>query len=111
MSICPQKYDPSEDVVTLASHKKKFEFGVEDLYKLIDPKSPKLLKKMGGVKGLAKGLKVDPKRGLSTKDEEDLETRASVYVHLILTTSYGENRLPAKRLTSLMEFLWVLERS
>ena len=78
MTFCPHKDDGSSVNIDLKSHKKYFDLGVEELYSLIDPKNPKLLKKYGNVEGLAKALKVKPKKGLSTKDTKDLETRRSV---------------------------------
>jgi hypothetical protein len=66
------------EVIEFTPHEGHFKYGTEDLYQLIDPKSPDLLRQMGGVKALAKGLKASLKTGLTASD--DFEIRKSVYV-------------------------------
>ncbi|KAF9982629.1 hypothetical protein BGZ75_005907 [Mortierella antarctica] len=45
-----------------------FAFTPDELMDLIDPKSPELLSKYGGVEGILLGLHADPVKGLSTAD-------------------------------------------
>ncbi len=54
-----------ETSLSLHSVRDMFEMSAEALGSLVDPKNPEMLKKMGGIQGLADSLHTDLHRGLS----------------------------------------------
>ncbi|KAF9281824.1 hypothetical protein BGZ68_006408 [Mortierella alpina] len=57
---------PGEPVAARPNNNGPFAFTPDELMDLIDPKSPELLGKYGGVEGILRGLHADPVKGLST---------------------------------------------
>lgn len=80
-------------------------FGVsaDELTKLVDPKNPDLLKQLGGVKALAKKLRVDVTTGLSADEgvqhsgQEAFQERHE---------AFGRNVLPEAKSKTFLELLW-----
>lgn len=80
-------------------------FGVsaEQLTKLVDPKNPELLKKLGGVNELCRKLRVDPDIGLSADEgaqrsgDQPFHERQAVF---------GRNVLPEAKSKTFLELLW-----
>lgn len=53
-------------LATMTSVKEVFDISIETLNKLVDPKNPELLLKLGGVNGIADALHVNLQTGLPT---------------------------------------------
>lgn len=75
----------------------------DDFAKLVDPKNPDVLKKLGGVQKICKLLKVDPKAGLSP-DEGQESSSDSPFAER--QSVFGTNVLPEAKSKSFLELLW-----
>ncbi|KAI8916331.1 hypothetical protein EDD86DRAFT_185335 [Gorgonomyces haynaldii] len=67
---------------------------VEQLTELVDPKSPELLKEMGGTSGLMAKLETSSDQGLKTSQVESMREK------------YGPNKFPEPTQKSLLQFVW-----
>jgi hypothetical protein len=67
------------NTLAMSGVKELFDLSLETLGKLLDPKNPELLQKLGGVNGIADSLHVDVKRGLSTNVDMTELKRAEKY--------------------------------
>lgn len=67
------------------------------LYNIFDPKSYDALRALGGTSAILKGLKTDPKQGLSDSSGVPLSERTRIY---------GENRVPQKPSKSFLALCW-----
>ncbi|RUS17440.1 hypothetical protein BC937DRAFT_89981 [Endogone sp. FLAS-F59071] len=85
-------------------------FGIDsnELARLIDPKNPELLKRLGGVSRICTLLRVDPTTGLSP-DEQSFEIGVDAAKDKPFADRrrvFGENVLPAAKSKSYIELVW-----
>ncbi|KAI9321217.1 PMCA-type calcium-translocating P-type ATPase [Dichotomocladium elegans] len=80
-----------------------FDVSIEELQKLVDPKSPDLLKKLGGCEGLAKKLRVNTSSGLSMDEGRERSTDAPFAER---QKYFGRNILPEAHSKTFLELLW-----
>lgn len=80
-------------------------FGVtaDELTKLVDPKNPDLLKQLGGVKSLAKKLRVDVSTGLSADEGVEHSGQEAFQER---HAAFGRNVLPEAKSKTFLELLW-----
>ncbi|CAG8457426.1 10486_t:CDS:10 [Diversispora eburnea] len=105
----PPPANPSERAPLLNEEEREresdyFAFTPDQLAKLVDPKSPELLREMGGSKKILEGLKVDPTAGLSS-DEGLEDTKQRQPFHL-RRKYFGRNVLPEVKQQSLISLIW-----
>ncbi|KAI7880657.1 PMCA-type calcium-translocating P-type ATPase [Lichtheimia hyalospora FSU 10163] len=83
----------------------KGSFGVsaDELTKLVDPKNPDLLKQLGGVKTLAKKLRVDISTGLSADEGVEHSGQEAFQER---HAAFGRNVLPEAKSKTFLELLW-----
>jgi len=77
-----------------------FKFTAQQLSELVDPKNEELLKKYGGLEGIAQALKVDVKTGLPIHKPEDGNIFAD------REEVFGRNVLPETKSKSLLQLMW-----
>jgi P-type Ca2+ transporter type 2C len=90
------------------------------LAKMFDPKSLEVYRDLGGLQGLAKGLRTDCRSGLS-RDETTLDRVADRGRPVLFPSSpeanpqpyaerkrvFGENRLPERDVKSILQLMWL----
>ncbi|KAL0075273.1 PMCA-type calcium-translocating P-type ATPase [Phycomyces blakesleeanus] len=96
---------PHDHRPLLGSDQQHNPFGVSpsQLTDLVDPKSPELLKKLGGTQAVLKKLRVDPKSGLSS--DEGVES-SSDKAFSDRQSVFGRNILPETISKSFLQLLW-----
>ncbi|KAL3456700.1 hypothetical protein BJX64DRAFT_36723 [Aspergillus heterothallicus] len=105
-SALKQTLEPSHGVESDAEHvaNNPFDYSPGQLTKMYNPKSLDTLRALGGLEGLARGLHVDIKAGLSVdelsspsvKDRSDARTRV-----------FGRNQLPPRKPKSIWRLAWI----
>ncbi|EGD77771.1 plasma membrane calcium ATPase [Salpingoeca rosetta] len=92
---------PAFDSETAAAHLKTTmgasgqELSIDDLYALVDPKSPELLQSIGGVDALCQHLKTSMDKGISSDDVVEHNRE-----------HFGVNKLPPVQFRSLLHLVW-----
>ncbi|KAI8137844.1 PMCA-type calcium-translocating P-type ATPase [Fennellomyces sp. T-0311] len=96
---------PRDEQRPLLNSEHQGHFGVspDDLGRLVDPKSPDLLKRLGGIESVAKKLRVDvsvglsPDEGVQQSTDRPFQERQAVF---------GQNVLPEAESKTFLELLW-----
>jgi len=87
----------------------EFPITVKQLQDLVDPKSIKNLRELGGTQAVVERLRTDPKKGLSTS-EVDMVTDRKGVAHSVpfgaRKKQFGENRLPPAKSTPFLMLVW-----
>ncbi|CAO3610583.1 unnamed protein product [Cunninghamella blakesleeana] len=80
-----------------------FNINIEKLQALVDPKSPALLKEIGGPNKLCQLLKVDPTKGLSSDEDKDTSEAIAFSKR---QEAFGKNVLPEATSKTFLQLLW-----
>ncbi|KAI9319013.1 PMCA-type calcium-translocating P-type ATPase [Dichotomocladium elegans] len=73
-----------------------FTITAHDLMEFVDPKNPDALRRLGGIDGVCRSLRVDPHTGLSSAHQNDIEMRRR---------AFGDNTLPIATSKSIWQLM------